>query len=64
VFGVTQTDNFQYQNQIVDIDNLTRREQRKNVLITDKNWTMTLGLRVRAVLISAVYRKVSTMKLV
>jgi len=27
-------------------------------------WTMTLGLRVRAALISAVYRKVSTVNLV
>jgi hypothetical protein len=41
VFGVTQTDNFQYQNQIVDIDNLTQRDQRKNVLITDKNLFFT-----------------------
>ena len=39
MFGVTQTDNFQYQNQIVDIDNLTQRDQRKNVLITDKNFS-------------------------
>ena len=41
VFGVTQTDNFQYQNQIVDIDNITQGDQRKNVLITDKNLFFT-----------------------
>ena len=37
VFYVTLSDNIQYQSQFVDTENITRRDQRKNVQITNKN---------------------------
>jgi hypothetical protein len=35
-FNVILTNNFQYQSQHVDTKNITRRDQRVNVQITDK----------------------------
>ena len=40
VLDATLTDNFQYQNQLVDINNITPWDQRKNVQITDNKYTM------------------------
>ena len=37
VFVVTCTDNFQNQSSFVDIENITRRDQRKNAKITNKH---------------------------
>jgi hypothetical protein len=44
------TDNFQYQNQFIDTDNITLWVQRKNVQITDKNsYNVRLPLKLKKV---------------
>jgi len=47
VFDVTLTDNFQYQGQFIDTVNITRRDQRKHIQISNKTNSIQITSSMR-----------------